>query len=139
MKNIKSLLVAALSSVAVAAAVTYSPQDRTLVWDYTVIGGTNNTVNLDVTGFNIYASSDVTMPLYTWPLFTNLMATNLQFKASGTGLNITNTYSITWSQVPQLQFFVITATNTFYKVESDFSNVALTPAPPQTPQRLLIK
>lgn len=131
MKNRLSKFTMALAlavGATLAAQTLFNPTPRILQWDYP------DTNSLETLSFRVYTSPRADVPLSLWTLFTNLPATNLVRNQT------TNSdYMLLFQQIPKLQFFVITASNSFYKVESDFSNVALTPAPPSLPQHLFIK
>lgn len=103
-------------------------QNRGLGWEYT------NTVSSDLS-FRIYSTTNVALPLTSWPLFTNLYSTNLTIKTIG----ITNSISFFFQQIPQQQYFAVKTYSAFYNLESDFSNVTNTPAPPISSQNLSIR
>lgn len=125
-----------LTSVTVGAATAVwwnTAQPRTLAWDYADVS--------DVThlSFSLYSSTNVATPLTNWVKFTNVWATNLTLKTSSAPGLITNTFYFSFLQVPALQFFVVSASNSFYGAESDFSNVTNTPAPPFSPRNTRIQ
>lgn len=103
------------------------PQNRGLGWEYT------NTVSSDIS-FRIYSTTNLALPLTSWSLFTNIYLTNLTMKTVGT----TNSFSFFFQQIPQQQYFAVRTYSAFYNLESDFSNVTNTPAPPISSQNLSI-
>lgn len=103
------------------------PQNRGLGWEYT------NTVSSDIS-FRIYSTTNLSLLLTSWSLFTNVYLTNLTMKTVGT----TNSFSFFFQQIPQQQYFTVRTYSAFYNLESDFSNVTNTPAPPISSQNLSI-
>lgn len=138
-KPINSLLalVLGLISCAVLAGAATNwllPQPRILAWDYP------STNDLPMLSFNVYTSTNVTLPVSSWTRMTNIPATNLTLKvATGTNGVTVNSFYFNFFQVPQFQFFVVTASNSFYAGESDFSNVTNIPAPPVPSQKFRIQ
>lgn len=120
-------LTLACAAVALLSAATFNwsfLQPRTLAWDYP------ETNDLNLLSFNLYTTTNVTLPLTAWQKMTNVAATNLTLKQTIGATGPTNTFYFQFLQVPQLQFFVVTASNSFYGGESVFSNVTNTPTPP---------
>lgn len=91
-------------------------QSITLYWTYP-----QSELSTNLT-FNIYSSTDVGVPVPSWPLFTNV---------SGLSTNITVPLT------PQARFFYVTASNLWG--ESPPSNVASTPNPPRSDSALGIR
>lgn len=99
-----------LCAVAVLAGIIANPAEPpsgkvTLAWDYEVLD-TNNT-------FRIYHTTNITTPKSNWVVIATVPGTNL-----------TATVYVT----PGVNFFAATVSNMW--MESDFSNVASTPALP---------
>jgi len=108
-------LLTVLGLVALVAIAAPPSGKVTLVWDYP----TNEmTTNL---WFNLYHSTNITVPLANWPLMTNIVGT-------------TNLVKI--QVVPGEHYFYVTASN--WWAESPPSNVAATPPLPRTSSGLQI-
>ena len=88
----------------------------TLAWDYPTNELTTNLV------FKLYHSTNIVAPLGTWTVLTNVVGTNL---------------SVSVVVTPGVNFFAMTASNLWG--ESDFSNVAETPALPSSGTGLKVK
>jgi hypothetical protein len=109
MKKIITLLFAI---VALAAQTGLEPV--TLAWDYPA-------AELKGTAFNIYHSQDPALPLNQWQKVASVQETNL----------------CRLSIVPGAHFFTATASN--FWGESQFSNIASTPAVPRSDGNLRIR
>lgn|SRR3990167_7444759 len=110
----KLALLSIILGCLLAALAATPPSGRViLAWDYpTNELGTNLT-------FRLYGSSNITTPLTNWTVLTNVVGTNL---------------SVTVQIQPGVYFFALTASN--FWMESDFSNVASTPALPRSDSKL---
>ena len=87
----------------------------TLSWDYPAAELSTNLT------FKVYGSSDITVPMTSWTVLTNMVGTN-----TSVSLKIT----------PGAFFFVMTSSNRWG--ESPFSNVASTPPLPRASTNLNI-
>jgi hypothetical protein len=74
--------------------------------------------------FLLYSSPDITIPMTNWSRLAVI---------PGTLTNLTTTIQ------PGQWFFVLTESNLFWRVESDFSNVASTPPLPVPPKSYTIR
>ena len=88
----------------------------TLLWDYPLAERTPDI------SFKLYHSTNITIPLTNWVCITNVAST-------ATNINVKVT--------PGVNFFTLTASN--FWGESDFSNVAATPAMPRSNINITIK
>lgn len=86
-----------------------------------IVAYNTNSVSTNSTLFKVYGTTNLALPLTSWPVVTNIMLTN-----AGTG-----TLTIPFPLTPQVMFFSVTSSNLWG--ESPFSAVVSTPpAPPDS-------
>jgi hypothetical protein len=110
------ILLLALSAAALIRAAIQPIGDVTLFFDYPT-----NQLSTNLT-FRVYATTNLSFPLTNWTVIKTVVGTNT---------------SVTVRVVPGQNYFAMTASNMW--LESDFSNVALTPPLPRSDVNLTIQ
>lgn len=130
MKKLTWLAVCLFLTSALLAAVTNTPTQVSLVWNYPVAALSTDTV------FVFYATNNLAAPLASWPYFTNVWATNYtDANLNPTNLDGTNgVFRLPFLTLPGQGFYTGKATNLWG--ESDFSTVASTPPVPRSDANL---
>ena len=105
-----------LGRILAANSIPTGPTSITLAWNYPA-----NQLSTGLV-FRVYSSLDITTPLQNWTVLTNVVGTNL---------------FVTLSVQPGARYFSLTASNLWG--ESDFSNVASTPAVPRSDVDLSVR
>lgn len=112
------LILAALLLGWSSLTAALTPKNITLAWDYPT-----NELSTNLT-FRLYGSTNIVQPMTNWILLVTIPGTNL---------------STVLSVVPGEHFYALTASNVFWRLESDFSNVASTPPAPRSDVNLGVR